>query len=197
MSSRSPRLRPLRSRSEQSITDNDTEEKIETEGEEILNNDDDDDNNPDENITMTEELNNLEFENNESTEVIHDVDDNNADEDDVDDDSDSDEPRLVIKEEEHDDNLIDDNNTVQDNRTYNCTTCESKPEFKNLVDYLQHLKEQHPQKVSNKYKRKIIFLVFKDYFKFIKEKMFIFSIAILFGNKFTFISNFVIYLFTT
>ncbi|XP_057338408.1 zinc finger protein Xfin-like isoform X3 [Microplitis mediator] len=76
-----------------------------------------------------------------NNENINDDDDNNDYDDD--DDYDDDEPRLTIKEEPEDD--VADEKIVSESG-YECKSCEPSIEFPSLVEYLQHLKDEHHQK---------------------------------------------------
>lgn len=78
-----------------------------------------------------------------NNENINDDDDNN-DYDDDDDDYDDDEPRLTIKEEPEDDAA---DEKIVSESGYECKSCEPSIEFPSLVEYLQHLKDEHHQKV--------------------------------------------------
>ncbi|KAG8036802.1 hypothetical protein G9C98_004124 [Cotesia typhae] len=141
MSEASPILRALRPRTQHKVrSSKKQQENEESEGEEV-----DGETSEIGDVSDLRALNDSkgEDDNDNNNENINEDDYNNNDDDDDDDDYDDDEPRLTIKEEPEDD--ITDEKVVSESG-YECKSCEPHIEFPSLVEYLQHLKDEHHQK---------------------------------------------------
>ena len=66
------------------------------------------------------------------------------------DDSDENELHIAIKDENEE---VSDENKEEVEKSYKCKTCKTPVGFPSLVQYLQHLRDEHKEKVCEKLKR--------------------------------------------